>query len=108
MSHVVGIVVEVKNSAALEAAAEKSCGLIAVRTTEFDGWGNWLADYLGDDAAYKMGLDPSTNGVCEFALVQADSPLGLAELAARREGSRLTHEEANQVRERHWLMRRDR
>jgi hypothetical protein len=102
MSHVVGIAIEVKDTAALEAAAEKSCALIAVRTTEFDWWGRWMADYHGDDAVYKMGIAPSAYGACEFALVQADSPLGLAELDARRKGRRLTHEEANQVRERHY------
>jgi hypothetical protein len=57
MSHVVGIDIKVSDLACLEAAAEKSCDLVAVRTTEYDWWGAWLNDYHGDNAAYKMGFD---------------------------------------------------
>jgi hypothetical protein len=49
----------------------------------------------------RTRFDPAAYGACEFALVQKDSPLGLAELAARAGGRCLTHEEANTVRERH-------
>jgi len=101
MSHVVGIDVEIRDLASLEAAAEKACDLVAVRTTEYDWWGAWLNDYHGENAAYKMGFDPKTYGACEFALVQVDSPLGMAELAARAEGRRLTHEEAVAIRVQH-------
>jgi hypothetical protein len=101
MGHVVGIDIEVSDDAAPEAAAEQSRDLVAVRTRDYDWWGSWPDDYHGADAAYRMGLDPVAYGTREFAPVQRDSPLGLAELAAREDGRRLTHEEANAVRERH-------
>ncbi len=91
MSHVVAVDVQVKDLAALEAAAE-GCDLIAVRTK------NWVNDYSAEDAAYKNGVSTADYGKCEFALVQRDSPLGQAELAARAAGRRLTHKEAIQIR----------
>lgn len=102
MSHVVAIEIEVKDLAALEMAAERACGLVAVRTVEFDWWGRWFDDYHGEDAAYRKGFDPEQYGTCAMALVQADSPLGEAELEARRRGRRLNHEEATAIRERHY------
>jgi hypothetical protein len=42
MSHVVGIDIEVSDLASLEAAAEQSCNLVAVRTTDYDWWGRWV------------------------------------------------------------------
>ncbi len=102
MSHVVGIDIEVSDLASLETAAEQACDLVAVRTTQYDWWGRWLNDYHGANAAYKMGFDPKAYGTCEFALVQKDSPIGIAELAARKEGRRLTHEEVTALRVKHY------
>jgi hypothetical protein len=102
MSHVVGIDIEVSDLASLEAAAEQACDLIAVRSTEYDWWGMWLNDYHGSNAAYNMGFDPKAYGACEFALVQADSPVGLAEIEARKQGRRLTHDEVTALREKHY------
>jgi hypothetical protein len=102
MSHVVGIDIEVSDLAALEAAAEQHCDLVAVRTTSYDWWGCWLDDYHGDNAAYKMGFDPRTYGACELALVQKDSPIGIAELEARKAGRRLSHDEVTALRVKHY------
>jgi hypothetical protein len=102
MSHVVGIDIEISDLAALEAAAEGACDLVAVRTTQYDWWGRWLNDYHGSNAAYKMGFKPEDYGTCEFALVQKDSPIGIAELEARKQGRRLTHDEVTALRVKHY------
>jgi hypothetical protein len=90
--------IEISDMEALVQAAERDCGLVAVCTPQFDWWGRWLEDYHAADAAYRHGFDPKTYGACDFALVQADSPLGRAELEARKAGRRLTAEEAEAVR----------
>jgi hypothetical protein len=98
VSHVVGVDLAVSDLDALVEGAEARCNLVRVNTRNWDWFGSWLDDYKGRDAAYKLGIKPEDYGKCDFALVQADSPLGRAELAARREGRRLTHEEAVEVR----------
>jgi hypothetical protein len=97
----VAIELEVTDRAALEDAAER-CGLVAVNTFEFDWYGRYQADYQGADAAYRAGIDPAEYGKCTFALVQQDSPLGKAELAARAKGERLTSLEADAIRVREY------
>ncbi len=100
-SHVIAIDLEREVGAALEAAAEK-CGLVAVETQEWDWYGSWQKDYSAENAAYKNGVPPSEYGKCDFALVQADSPLGKAELAARAGGTSLTAAEIEALRVKHY------
>lgn len=100
-SHVIAVAVDIKDVTSLDAAAE-ACDLIAVATTEWDWYGSWANDYSSDDAAYRNGFNADEYGKCEFALVQRDSPLGIAELAARANGRRLTHDEAVAIRQRHY------
>jgi hypothetical protein len=97
LSHVVAINLEIKDTAALDRAAE-ACGMVAVQTDEFAWWGRWQQDYSGEDAAYRRGISPEEYGKCQYALAQADSPLGKAELAARAAGRRLSPAEVEAVR----------
>lgn len=96
-SHVVAVDIEVKDAAALEKAAAR-VGLIAVATDKWDWWGRWENDFSGANAAYLNGIDPKDYGKCEWALVQANSPLGIAEQAARAQGRRLTAAEVEAIR----------
>jgi hypothetical protein len=90
---------EVGDPKALEVAGD-GCDLVRVETTNWDWFGKWVNDYHGDDAAYKrLGVDPKTYGQCEWALVQKDSPIGRAELEARKRGGRLTHADVVAIRE---------
>ncbi len=98
MSHLVGVDLDVVDLDALVEAVEGSCNLVKVDTQFYDWYGTFMADYHGDDAAYKLGIKPEDYGKCLFALVQADSPVGKAELAARAQGRHLTHEEAMAIR----------
>lgn len=98
MSHVVAVNLEVRDLIALATAAEY-CDLLKVETTKWDWYGRFMDDYDGEDTAQRrLGVSPDTYGDCLFALVQRDSPLGLAEADARAGDRHLTHAEATAIR----------
>jgi hypothetical protein len=101
VSHVISVDVTVKDPKALAAAGD-NCSMIDVDTPDWGWFGRWVNDYSADNAAYKNGITPAQYGKCEFALVQRDSPLGQAELAARAAGRRLTPAEVEAIRVKHY------
>lgn len=99
-SHVVAIDVDIKDRAAFEAAAAR-CGMVAVDTGEWGWYGRWVNDYAADNAAYRHGVSVEDYGKCDFALEQADGPVGKAALAALADGRRLTPAEVEALRVEH-------
>jgi hypothetical protein len=74
MSHVSTIKMEITDLDSLEKACEL-IGMELVRgQTNYRWFGKYLADYSGDDAAFKHGIDPKDYGKCEHALRVAGNP----------------------------------
>jgi len=73
MSHVSAIETVINDLDCLELAA-KACGMELIRgATSFKWYGRWVADYHGDDAAYKHGVKPEDYGKCQHVLrIQGD------------------------------------
>lgn len=68
LSHVAGILAEIDNLDALQAAC-KELDLEFVHGQKTYRWfGQWVNDYHGQDAAYKQGIDPSQYGKCDHVI----------------------------------------
>jgi hypothetical protein len=68
MSHVAALSMQVKSLSALKKAA-LACGLELVEgQTTYRWYGRWVQDYHGENAAYKLGIDPKNYGKCDHAI----------------------------------------
>ena len=69
MSHVVSSPVIITNIECLKRALAKFPKLKFIEGAKtYEWWGRWENDYAKEDAAYKLGIDPSQYGKCEHKL----------------------------------------
>lgn len=74
MSHVVGIKTAVKDLAALKRAAD-AMGLEFIEGQKTFRWfGRFLDDYVADNVAFKLGIDPKDYGKCLHAIRMKERP----------------------------------
>lgn len=68
MSHVVAIKTELFSIEAVKRTC-KALGLVFKENQKTIRWfGSWMNDYDRNDAAYKLGIDPSLYGTCDHAI----------------------------------------
>src|ERR1039458_8209022 len=68
MSHLVSIKTELRDIEAVKRAC-KDLGLVFKENQRTIRWyGRFLADYDGEDAAFKLGIDPKDYGTCSHAI----------------------------------------
>jgi hypothetical protein len=72
MSHVAAVKLEVHDTPEGLAALKAACAELGLQFMEgqkqWEWYGRWVQDYHGQDAAYKLGIDPSTYGTSEHAI----------------------------------------